>query len=284
MNIFTGINLKNQRVIIKRIVCFLFCVWVFVPVQASVVDTIQTFSVAMQKNIKSIVITPENYGSDKELPVVYLLHGYGGNYQDWIKRARGFEKAADQYNMIIVCPDGGFNSWYWDSPIDLKSKYETFISDELVHSIDAKYKTIKNPKGRAITGLSMGGYGALFLAIKHQDVFGAAGSMSGGVDIRPFPNNWDIAKSLGTYAKQPERWENNTVINMLNLLTPNALAIIVDCGTEDFFWEVNENLHKQLLYRNISHDYYSRPGAHNWSYWNNAVKFQMLFMSNFFKN
>jgi S-formylglutathione hydrolase FrmB len=119
---------------------------VFVPVQASVVDTIQTFSVAMQKNIKSVVVTPENYVSDKELPVVYLLHGYGGNYQDWIKRARSFEKAADQYNMIIVCPDGGFNSWYWDSPIDLKSKHETFISDELVHSIDAKYKTIKNPK------------------------------------------------------------------------------------------------------------------------------------------
>jgi enterochelin esterase-like enzyme len=70
---------------------------------------------------------------------------------------------------------------------------------------------------------------------------------------------------------------------MLNLLKPNALGIIVDCGAEDFFWEVNENLHKQLLYRNISHDYYSCPGAHNWSYWNNAVKFQLLFMSNFFK-
>ncbi len=70
---------------------------------------------------------------------------------------------------------------------------------------------------------------------------------------------------------------------MLNLLTPNALAIIVDCSAEDFFWEVNENLHKQLLYRNISHDYYSCPGAHNWSYCNTAVKFQLLFMSNFFK-
>ena len=93
-----------------------------------------------------------------------------------------------------------------------------------------------------------------------------------------------MAKQLGTYADQPERWEKNTVINMLNLLTPNSLAIIIDCGTDDFFYKVNENLHQQLLYRNIPHDYISRPGAHTWPYWTNAVKFQMLFMRNYFDN
>jgi S-formylglutathione hydrolase FrmB len=115
-------------------------------------------------------------------------------------------------------------------------------------------------------------------------VFGAAGSMSGGVDIRPFPNNWGMAKLLGTYAEQPERWEKNTVINMLNLLMPNSLAIIIDCGAEDFFYKVNENLHQQLLYRNIPHDYITRPGGHSWPYWTNAIKFQLLSMSNFFSN
>jgi S-formylglutathione hydrolase FrmB len=267
----------------NRILCFLLVVGVFFPSQASVVDTLQTFSVSMQKNIKSIVITPDNYVSDKELPVVYLLHGYGGNYRDWINNAKGFEKAVDQYNIIIVCPDGGVGSWYWDSPIDTTFRYETFISEELVKAVDAKYKTIKNRNGRAITGLSMGGHGALYLAFKHQEVFGATGSMSGGVDIRPFPNNWDIAKRLGTYAEHPEYWEKNTIINMLNLLTPNALAIIIDCGTEDFFYKVNENLHQQLLYRNISHAYFTSSGIHNWSYWQNAIEFQLLFMSKFFK-
>lgn len=251
---------------------------------AAVVDTIQTYSISMRKNIKSLVITPENYTTAKELPVVYLLHGHGNNYQDWIKRAKGFEKAVDQFNMIIVCPDGGGNSWYWDSPVDSTSKYETYISDELVKSVDSKYKTIKDRKGRAITGLSMGGQGALYLAFRHQNLFGAAGSMSGGVDIRPFPNNWDMSKYLGTYAEQPDRWEKNTVINMLNLLTPNSLAIIIDCGTEDFFYKVNENLHQQLLYRNIPHDYITRSGGHSWPYWTNAIKFQLLFMSNFFNN
>lgn len=266
----------------KRILVFLFLVWVFAAIQAAAVDTIQIYSQSMQKNIKTVIITPDSYVSAKELPVVYLLHGYSGNHLDWINKARGFEKAADQYNIIIVCPDGGYGSWYWNSPVDSKSQYETFVSDELVKAIDLKYKTIKNRTGRAITGLSMGGHGALYLAFRHKDVFGAAGSMSGGVDIRPFPNNWDMAKQLGTYAEQPERWEKNTVINMLNLLTPNSLAIIIDCGTDDFFYKVNENLHQQLLYRNIPHDYITRPGAHTWPYWTNAIKFQMLFMKNYF--
>jgi S-formylglutathione hydrolase FrmB len=268
----------------KRILVFLLTILALASSQAAVVDTILVYSQSMQKNIKAVVITPDNYASAKELPVVYLLHGYSGNHLDWITKANGFEKAADQYNMIIICPDGGFGSWYWNSPVDPKSQYETFVSVELVKAIDEKYKTIKDRTGRAITGLSMGGHGALYIAIKHQDVFGAAGSMSGGVDIRPFPNNWEMAKQLGTYAEQPERWEKNTVINMLNLLTPNSLAIIIDCGTDDFFYKVNENLHQQLLYRNIPHDFISRPGAHTWPYWTNAVKFQMLFMRNYFDN
>jgi S-formylglutathione hydrolase FrmB len=266
----------------KRILIFLLASWTFASIDAAVIDTIQIYSKSMQKNIPVVIIRPDNYTSVNELPVVYLLHGYSGNHLDWIKRDKGFEKAVDQYNMIIVCPDGGYNSWYWNSPIDPKSQYETFISDELVKSIDAKYTTIKDRTGRAITGLSMGGHGALYLAFKHQDIFGAAGSMSGGVDIRPFPNNWDMAKQLGTYAEQPERWEKNTVINMLNLLTPNSLAIIIDCGTDDFFFKVNENLHQQLIYRNIPHDFIIRPGAHTWTYWTNAVKYQLLFMKNYF--
>lgn len=268
----------------KRIVVLIFSLWTFVSVRAVVVDTIQVYSQSMQKNVKAVVIVPDSYDSAKELPVVYLLHGYSGNYLDWIKKGKGFETAADQYNMIIVCPDGGFGSWYWDSPVNPKVKYETFISDELVKAIDSKYKTIKDRKGRAITGLSMGGHGGLYLGFRHQDVFGAAGSMSGGVDIRPFPNNWDMAKQLGPYSEQPELWEKNTVINLLHLLTPNSLAIIIDCGSEDFFFNVNENLHQQLLDRNIPHDFIIRPGAHNWTYWTNSIKFQLLFMNNYFKS
>ena len=251
---------------------------------AAVVDTVETYSASMKKTIKAVVITPDNYASAQALPVVYLLHGYSGNYSDWISKAKGFEKAVDLYQIIIVCPDGGYGSWYWDSPVDANFKYETYVSKELVSWIDGKYKTIKDKRGRGITGLSMGGHGGLYLALKHPDVFGAGGSMSGGVDIRPFPNNWDMAKRLGTYAEHPENWEKYTVINLLHLVKPNSLALIIDCGTEDFFYKVNENLHQQLLYRNIPHDYITRPGAHNWNYWSNAIQYQLLFMNNYFKS
>jgi S-formylglutathione hydrolase FrmB len=267
----------------KRFFAYLIILLAILPLisQAAVVDTVDTYSAVMKKNIKAVVIRPDNHASAGEMPVVYLLHGYSGNYADWVKKAEGFQRAADMYQMMIVCPDGGYGSWYWDTQ-DPQFQYETYVSKELVAFIDGKYKTIKDRRGRAITGLSMGGHGGLYLAFRHQDIFGAAGSMSGGVDIRPFPNNWDMAKRLGKYADKREVWEQNTVINMLHLLTPNTLSIIIDCGTEDFFFKVNEKLHEELMYRNIKHDYIVRPGAHNWQYWTNAVQYQLLFMSNFF--
>jgi S-formylglutathione hydrolase FrmB len=267
----------------KNIFCLFLVSFSFVSnINAGIVDTVETYSAAMKKNIKAVVVTPDNYANAGELPVVYLLHGYSGNYSNWVKNTKGLDKMADDYQMIIVCPDGGFGSWYWDSPVDEKFKYETYVSSELVKFIDGKYKTIKDKRGRGITGLSMGGHGALYLAFRHQDVFGAAGTMSGGVDIRPFPENWDMAKRLGSYAERPEHWEKFTVINMTHLLTAKSLALMIDCGTEDFFYEVNQKLHELLLLRNIPHDYISRPGAHNWAYWSNAVKYQLLFMNNYF--
>jgi len=252
-------------------------------VNAAIVDTVDTYSPSMKKTIKAVVITPDNYATAQALPVVYLLNGYSGNYRSWITGAKDIKTAVDLNQMIIVCPDGN-NSWYWDSPVDPNYKYETYVSSELVKWVDSKYKTIKDKKGRGITGLSMGGHGGLYLAIKHPDVFGAGGSMSGGVDIRPFPNSWDMSLRLGKYDEHPDNWEKYTIINLLHLIKPNSLALIIDCGTEDFFFKVNENLHQQMLYRNIGHDYITRPGAHNWNYWANAVQYQLLFMSNFFKS
>ncbi|MDB5240533.1 MAG: putative esterase [Spirosoma sp.] len=264
-----------------RALLLLCSFFILCRVQAAKVDTLDTYSPSMKKTIKTVVITPDTYTTGSEFPVVYLLHGYGGSYSDWVKKAPALLRAVDANGAIVVCPDGN-GSWYYDSPVDASFRYETYVVSELVPWVDNHYKTIKNRQGRAITGLSMGGHGALYLAFRHQDVFGAAGSMSGGVDIRPFPNNWDIAKRLGTYAQFPERWEQNTVINLLHLLTPGALSLIVDCGSEDFFFRVNNNLHDKLLERNIAHDYISRPGGHNWVYWNTAVTYQLLFIRQFF--
>lgn len=236
----------------------------------------------MNKDIKCVVIKPSAYDDRKIFPVVYLLHGHSGNQNDWISKVPAIKQLADADSIIIVCPDGHFNSWYFDAPMDSSVRYETFISSELVNYVDAHYKTIKDRKGRGITGLSMGGHGAFYLSFRHQDVFGAAGSMSGGLDIRPYPLNWEIAKLLGSYKEHPENWEANTDINLVHLLTPNSLAIIFDCGTDDFFYKVNVAMHEKLLYAGIPHDFIVRPGGHTWEYWANAISYQLLFMKCYF--
>lgn len=272
-----------MKTILGKLSLLMLSVFACACVYASTVDTVLTYSSTMKKGIKAVVVKPDAYAKSANLPVVYLLHGYSGNYADWILKVPEIKQYADVYNCLIVCPDGNFSSWYFDSPVDSTWKYETYISKELTQWIDQHYKTINDRKGRAITGLSMGGHGALYLSFRHQDIFGAAGSMSGGVDITPFPLNWDIAKRLGNYNTSEDVWSKNTVINLTHLLTNNSLALIIDCGADDFFYKVNVKLHEKLEYSNIAHDFISRPGAHTWDYWKNAVQYQLLFFHNYFE-
>lgn len=275
--------MKELGTIKVLLVTLLLCFFLS-GVKAATVDTVMTYSPSMKKNIKAVVIRPEDYSSRQSFPVVYLLHGFGGDYSNWIKKSPDLIKYADAYQLIIVCPDGGYDSWYFDSPVDSTFKYETYITSELIKWTDEHYKTIKNRSGRAVTGVSMGGHGALYLAFKHQDVFGAAGSISGGVDLRPFQNNWNILKRLGKYAEFPDRWEQNSVINLTYLLSPDSLALIIDCGDADFFYPVNLKLHEKLLLMNTDHDFITRPGEHTWNYFSNSIQYQMLFMHNFFSS
>ena len=237
-------------------------------------------------------------------PVVYLLHGYNNRYDSWLRKTKPeLPQTASAFGVIVVCPDGE-SSWYWDSPVNPRSRYETYVGTELVAYVDAHYRTLPDRRGRAITGYSMGGHGALWLAFRHPDVFGACGSMSGGVDIRPFPNNWKISEQLGPYAENRAVWDEHTVLSQLYRvvpftdanrevastkarpvdygLQPGQLAIVIDCGTEDYFFEVNRQLHEQMLYYHISHDYIVRPGQHTHDYWRSAVEYHLFFFRRFF--
>ena len=267
----------------RSVIGIIFFLSVFF-VKAATVDTLSVYSKSMDKNIKVVIVLPENYKKSDAFPVVYLLHGWSDNYSTWIKKVPALTELSDLYGFIIVMPDGDYNSWYWDSPVDPKSQYETFVSKELVSYIDSNYKTIKNRNGRAITGNSMGGQGAMFLAFRHQDIFGNAGSLSGGLDIRSFPAEWNMSEKLGSYADYPERWEKYAVINQIYRLKPSSLNLIIDCGTEDFFYPVNEEMHKKLLYKNIPHTYITHQGTHDWKFWKEAIKYQFLFFKTSFES
>lgn len=260
-----------------------FLLFGYLSAFASSVDTLMVESKAMNKSIPNIVILPTNYNTQQNgFSVLYLLHGAGGDYTNWLTKVPELREYADTYNMIIVCPDGGSTSWYIDSPVDQNMKYETYIAQELVDMVDKKYNTLKKSSARAITGLSMGGHGAFYLSFRHQDIWGAAGSMSGGLDFRPFPNNWDLHQRLGNYSEYKNNWEDNTVINLVYLLKGDNLKLIFDCGINDFFYDGNKRLHDKLLERNIPHDYIERPGKHNWNYWTNSLKYQLLFFKDYF--
>ena len=134
----------------------------------------------------------------------------------------------------------------------------------------------------AITGLSMGGHGAFWIGGKYPDIFGAIGSMSGGLDLRPFPVNWNLTEHLGNAKDNQKLWNDYTVMTHLERFVKNDYAIIFDCGSEDFFYDVNVKMHEALLEKKVPHDFISRPGAHNPLYWSNAIEYQLLYFSNFF--
>ena len=268
----------------KKTLQLLLLLVICVTTHAGTVDTLEIQSAYLKKATKVVVIKPTRNNENKETyPVIYLLHGYGGNYAQWSNTSPQLSKTADDLKVIFVCPDGGKGSWYFDSPIDSNIRYESYITKELVPYIDANFPTKPESKYRAITGLSMGGHGAMYLAIRHSDLFGAAGSTSGGVDFRPFPNNWDIKNALGNYEENKERWEENTVLHQVESLQNNKLAIIIDCGVDDFFIAVNRALHEKLMQLKINHDYIERPGGHSHSYWRGSIDYQILFFKKFFR-
>lgn len=263
--------------------CFLFLLCFSLKLFAATVDTVSVYSNSMHKNIKAVVIKPESYYSTStRFPVVYLLHGYGGYYSNWIIRVPELKNYVDTYQLLIVCPDGETGSWYFDSPVDSAYRYETHIASEVVEYTDKNYRTIADKGHRAITGLSMGGHGALFLGLRHADIFGVAGSMSGGVDLAGSKNKYDISKRIGDTITHAKEWHDLAVINLIESYANSDVKIIFDCGDRDIFIDGNRRLHQKMLQLKIPHTYIEQPGIHNWDYWRKSIGLQLYYFSIFF--
>lgn len=269
----------------------------FAKTFAATVDTITIPSKVMNKNYKAVIVLPASYSAiSKAYPVLYLLHGGFGHFNDWIRKTPDttlIQTLSDQYNFIIVMPEGEVFSYYLNSPVTKESQFETYITKEVIEKIDAGYRTIKDRNGRAITGLSMGGYGALYLSARHPDLFGAAGSMSGALnpDLRLWKLPPDGAKNLknafekllGPIEANPQRYDEASVIYLADKFKAGNIKLIFDDGLDDFLIEVNRELHRRLIYNNTPHDYSERPGSHTWQYWQNSLPYHALFFAKVFK-
>jgi putative tributyrin esterase len=217
------------------------------------------------------VFKPKNHNDKSASPLIFLLHGYGGNYKQW-HNIMDAQKYADDYGFIIVCPDGLLNSWYVNSPVKKDWQYESFFFDELFPDILRKYKP--SEKKIFISGLSMGGHGALYLFIKHPELFASAGSTSGGVKLTNAFSKYGLGDLLGNPPKEDLAWKQFAVIENIDKLKTLDKAFIFDCGSGDFFYQSNNELKIKCDQLKLKATYISQPGAHNKAYWAKSIKQQ----------
>jgi S-formylglutathione hydrolase FrmB len=239
----------------------------------------------------AIVVVPRDYERPvrkaHRYPVVYLLHGYSGNYRNWYDKTlaagRPITDLADRHGIIIVMPDGQFASWYLnavpDAPESEKWQWETAITKHLIPTIDRQYRTWAEPAARGIAGLSMGGHGALYLAARHPELFSVATGMSGVMDLTHTTQPHKVGQRLGPLEEHRDRWIEHSVITQAEKFAGHKVGILIDCGLEDVFFADHKALHAKLLELKIPHDYIVRPGGHTWSYWVNALPYHMQFFA-----
>lgn len=237
-------------------------------------------------NVKFNVILPRDYATnERRYPVLYLLHGYTGHYSDWATRT-GIVRYAAGYEEIIIMPEGE-NSWYVNNYADPKQQWEDYIIDDVIPYVDAHYRTIAAGRGRAIAGLSMGGYGALYLGLKHHDMFAAVASLS-GVVASAEPKRWDksfwkaihekssaIGRTLrvdfGPPSNPARRGEDPFLL--IRQLTPaDCPKLFLAIGWGDGLVHQNREFVRLLAQLKMPYRYDEVPGRHEWHVWDEEVQ------------
>ena len=246
------------------------------------VETVRFQSKLVGAPLPYNVILPPDYdtATTTRYPVLYLLHGLTGHYSDWASRSNVADHAA-QYRMIVVTPEGN-DGWYTNNASVATDKYESYILDELIPDVQQRYRTIEARYGRAIAGLSMGGYGAIKFGLKSPQTFAFAASMSGAFAITRIPEkDLDrlgpiLMKLFGPMGSETRK--ANDIFDIVENLPANRLAALpyfyFDCGTEDPLPTVftsNRDLAKLMFDKKIPHEFHELPGDHSWAFWDQQI-------------
>ena len=232
------------------------------------------YSVSLKREMRYRVLIPRDYEKNGRVRVLYLLHGLYGDYRNWDSYT-GLQNYDGKLRLLIVMPDAD-DAWYTNSATVPLDRFEDYIVKDLISEIDEKYKTIRAAKGRAIAGLSMGGYGAVKLGLKYPQLFAFVGSLSGALNAA---QNLDIQrpefrpKLREVFGDEGSRTRGENDIFQL-LSTPHQTPrpyFYLACGTNDFLLETNRALAEQLSSRSINYEYHETPGGHTWAYWDRAL-------------
>ncbi|HYE05373.1 MAG TPA: alpha/beta hydrolase family protein [Planctomycetota bacterium] len=232
------------------------------------------FSEALQKQSAMFVVMPD--GAKAPPPVVYQLHGLSDDYTMWQRRT-SIERYADRHGLMIVMPDGG-RSWYSDAA-DGTGAYEKHIL-EVVAFIDRTFRTAGGPRGRAIGGLSMGGYGAMKIGLKHPELFGSIAAHSGALDTMRQHREKRWPEMAGIFGSTFPDSEDCFHLAELPGVKP---AIRIDCGVDDYLIQDNRRFHAHLFEIGVPHDYAEYPGSHDWEYWDAHIDRALRFHREIFE-
>lgn len=209
-------------------------------------------------------------------PVLYLLHGWSGNYNSWTEQTALLQYAS-AYQIIIVTPEGN-NGWYTDSVTIPSDQYESYVMRELISDVDRRFRTVADRRGRGVAGSSMGGYGALKFGFKYPEMFSLAASMSGALDASTRTDDTSIMQTFGE-PNSPARVAND-LPRMAREFPAERLALLpylyLDCGSNDPWRANNRAFADILLERKVVHEFRQVPGNHTWNYWDRQVREVLL--------
>jgi S-formylglutathione hydrolase FrmB len=231
---------------------------------------IKYFSAALQKATAATVILPET-ALKPPFATFYLLHGLSDDHTIWQRRT-SIERYTQELPLIVVMPDSG-RGFYCDAQEGMA--WETAIVRDLVGYIDTLFQTRASREGRCIGGLSMGGYGAVKLALKYPNLFSSAVSHSGALTFGHNPLTGDdafAAEFRRVVGANPAGGANDPFALAKRLAPAERPAIRIDCGTEDFLLDSNRSFHAYLEEIGYAHEYEEFPGAHTWAYWDIHVQ------------
>lgn len=271
-----------------RLILFLILLLVPVSVYAQrdpPTSEIELRSALLGRTINYRILYPIKYYSpekrDTRFPVLYLLHGLTGHSNNWLEKTQvaGY---ATHYDLFIVMVEGD-NGWYTDSATVPADKYESYILSELIPDVEKRFRVSTQREGRAIAGLSMGGYGAFKFGLKHPEMFGLAASMSGAFGAASWTEKElkdpgvirdSLLKTFGP-ADSPTRAPNDVFKLAREVSAKKSTPLpyfYIDCGTEDFLFSNNREFVNLLVELKIPHEYRQLPGTHSWTYWDAQVQ------------
>ncbi|MGH9967329.1 MAG: alpha/beta hydrolase [Pyrinomonadaceae bacterium] len=249
------------------------------------VEQFELKSTLLGRSINYRILYPVQYQypdkREKRFPVLYLLHGVTGQSSNWLEQTR-VALYVTHYDLFIVMVEGG-NGWYTDSATVPADKYESYILMELIPEVEKRFRVSQERAGRAVAGLSMGGYGAIKFGLKHPEMFALVASMSGAFgaglgtekDLNiPGPVRDSIQQTFGAL-DSPTRAAND-VFKLVREVPAERIRslpyIYLDCGTEDFLFRQNREFSDLLVERKIPHEYRQLPGSHSWQYWDQQLR------------